>query len=357
MATTEQYVELLKACTHILSLEPNKQRYSRRPEWGELSFDGIESHLDMVFLLTKRLKSIPENLIVTIPDGIVTHTISNMATIFRELQEIDDFKISQDNAQSIHTQRTNSLRDIAEKFAERIGPWITLLSNTGEETDSLSGKIRAASDEVVKTLDETRDYAQKKTSEIESVLKVARTQSGEAGAAAFTKQFEVEARAAKRRSAYWLIPTGAFALAALVLSILFMLGLFTGVPTSSDNHTAVSTFQLVYAIGGRIVGISVLFYASIWSGRVALANMHLSSVNKHRAISLETLQAFQNAVDDNAARDAVVLEAARAVYENVPSGYIGRQIGEHGGGGRILELIRSAKPQSDSYTSAGPPQQ
>ena len=92
-----------------------------------------------------------------------------------------------------------------------------------------------------------------------------------------------------------------------------------------------------------MVAISVLFYAAIWSGRIVLANMHLASVNKHRAVSLQTLQAFHHAAEDPAAKDAVVLEAARAVYENVPSGYIGRQqTAEHGGHGRTLEIIRSA---------------
>ena len=203
---------------------------------------------------------------------------------------------------------------------------------------NLSEKIKVASEDAVNTLNETKEYVQHTRDEIESVLQVARTQSGKAGAAVFTREFEAEAKAAKTRSVCWLIPTGILALAALVLSILFMFGLFIGVPTNSESESAMSMFELVYAIGGRVISISVLFYAAIWSGRVALANMHLSSVNKHRAISLVTLQAFQEAVDDHAARDAVVLEAARAVYENVPSGYIGRQSGEHGGGGAHIRV-------------------
>ena len=70
--------------------------------------------------------------------------------------------------------------------------------------------------------------------------------------------------------------------------------------------------------------------------------MHLANVNKHRAVSLQTLQAFHKAAEDPAVKDAVVLEAARAVYENVPSGYIGRQATEQGGNGRMLEVVRGA---------------
>ena len=222
-----------------------------------------------------------------------------------------------------------------------------------EEQETVSAKLRAVSDEEVSTLNETKEYVQKKSSEIDSVLQVARAQSGEAGAAAFTKQFNTEANAAKKRAGCWLVPTVLFVAAAFALSMLFMLGLFIGIPASTAEEASTNALEIIYGLGGRVIGISVLFYAAIWSGRIALANMHLSSVNRHRAISLETLQAFQNAVDDLTARDAVVLEAARAVYENVPSGYIGRQAGEQSSGGRILELIRSARPQSSQQEVQG----
>ena len=206
-----------------------------------------------------------------------------------------------------------------------------------QDKEDLSTKARAIRTEAMSILEGAKKFAEDTKSEIDSVLRVARAESSKAGAASFTQQFRDEADIAKRRSIYWLIPTGLLVAAAFALSILFMLGLFLGAATEP--------LEIAYGIGGRVIGISVLFYAAIWSGRIALANMHLTSVNKHRAISLETLQAFQNAVDDLAARDAVVLEAARAVYENVPSGYIGRQTSEHSGASRTLEVIRSARSQ------------
>ena len=116
---------------------------------------------------------------------------------------------------------------------------------------------------------------------------------------------------------------------------MLMFGLLGEVPNN--------VWEAIYGLGGRIIAISVLFYAAVWSGRIVLANMHLASVNKHRAVSLQTLQAFHKSAEDPAAKDAVVLEAARAVYENVPSGYIGRQPAEGGAGMRTLELIRNAR--------------
>ena len=122
----------------------------------------------------------------------------------------------------------------------------------------------------------------------------------------------------------------------------------------SAPSNAWEAVKAIYGIGGRVIAVSVLFYAAIWCGRVVLANMHLASVNRHRAISLQTLQAFHKAADDPAAKDAVVLEAARAVYENVPSGHIARQAGGAGGPGRTIEVIRGAnRGLSGSGSGAG----
>ena len=364
MATIEQCDNLQSVCADVLTLEMNKEKYISRPEWGEMSFRSVEPHLEKVFSFAKELQFLQPYNILIVPEKNVTRTTELFLSLIQKLQEIDSFNILQENAPSVHNSYTNSLRSTAEGIALYIGTWIPLLSMQDEERENLSAKIKATSDKATTTLKEAGEYVQSKKEEIESVLQVARAQSGTAGAAVFTEQFEKEASAARKRSVRWLIPTGFLVVAALTLSILFMLGLFIGIPTNTSKEastntsqkTSISTLEIVYGIGGRVIGISILFYAAIWSGRIALANMHLSSVNKHRAISLETLQAFQNAVDDVAARDAVVLEAARAVYENVPSGYIGRQTSEHGGGGRILELIRSARPQPSQPEGAGPPQ-
>ena len=133
-----------------------------------------------------------------------------------------------------------------------------------------------------------------------------------------------------------------FATLTLVLSIWLVFGNPVEVPTNP--------WAAVYRLGGRLISIAVLFCAAVWSGRVVLANMHQASVNKHRAVSLQTLQAFHKAAADEAAKDAVVMEAARAVYENVTSGYIVRQTSEQGGPTRLLEIFRNANKMTPPST-------
>ena len=78
-------------------------------------------------------------------------------------------------------------------------------------------------------------------------------------------------------------------------------------------------------------------------------HVEVSRLLSHDAQSA-SLQAFHRAADDPAAKDTVVPEAARAVYENVPTGYIARQASRQGGAGRALEIFKSGNqgaPRSD----------
>ena len=48
---------------------------------------------------------------------------------------------------------------------------------------------------------------------------------------------------------------------------------------------------------------------------------HQYTINKHRALSLQTFQAFVGATNDPRTKDAVLLEATRAVFANTATGF------------------------------------
>ena len=282
MATIEQCVKLLSACAYILEIKKNEKKYYERPEWGEMSFRDIRPHLEMIIWIAQELTSLPKYNLLIIPDRNVEDVTARLASIAANLREIDSFKISQENALSIQSQYITSFINNAERVIGTIGSWMPLLAMRDQEKEDLSAikEARDASDKALDgILNEAKEYVDKRKGEIDSVVRAVRTESSKVGATQFTKQFVDEADNAKIRGIYWLVPTGFFVAAAFALSILFMLGLFIGSPTNA--------LEIAYGIGGRVIGITVLFYAAIWSGRIALANMHLTSVNKHRAISLE----------------------------------------------------------------------
>ena len=83
----------------------------------------------------------------------------------------------------------------------------------------------------------------------------------------------------------------------------------------------------------------VLFTATLWCGKTFKALKHLSTVNRHRALSLQTFQAFSHAASDDPTKDAVLMEATRAIFGSTPTGYLDAK----GGSESDLKIIEIAR--------------
>ena len=331
MADEAEVRELEESCAAIVELASRKGSFIKRPEWGEINFERIEKDMEILFWIVERIKDLPKDIL---PQRIIQYFNALLKEARNDFNNIDTFTVSHGDASSLRDNIANKLSGHVQQIISGIGTWLPLLAFHAGEIGNWTSRIKDRSTQTIRFLQETESHITAQKEQIDESVRTARAAAGEAGAAEFTYEFRREAAAREKRSRLWLYPAALFSALALSLSVLVMFGLLGDTPTN--------VWEAVYGLGGRVIAISVLFYAAVWSGRIALANMNLASVNKHRAISLQTLQAFHKSAEDPAAKDAVVLEAARAVYENVPSGYIGRQATGPGAGARTLEVIRGA---------------
>ena len=338
MADYTNVKALEEICESIIQLASEKEKYIRRADWGVITFEEIESDIETVLWLVQEIKALPIDII---DDGAASNTTSHLTQIRENLREIDVFSVEHGDPSSTRTNIISNMKNGVQNAVSTIGFWIPLLALRAGKIQNWNAQMKGDRNNMAELLREAATHSEERKNEIDAAVAAARAAAGEAGAAEFTHEFRREAETAEKRGKWWLVPTGIFAASSLGLAAALISGLF--------GETPANLWDAIYRLGGRVIAISVLFYAAIWSGRIVLANLHLASVNKHRAISLQTLQAFHRAAADEAAKDAVVLEAARAVYENVPSGYIARQGGGPGGNARTLEVIKSAvqRPRSD----------
>ena len=332
MADEVEVKALEGSCAAIIELAPKKGSFIRRSEWGEINFEIIEKDMETVFWFVEEIKKLPT---YTLPQNVVQNSTEHLTQVRKVFDIINNFKISRGDPASLRDRIAKEFSGRVQSIMSEIGIWMPLLALRAGEIENWTSGIK---DVTTRLMQETESYIEEQRNEIQKITQEARAMAGEAGAAVFTDEFRKEASAREKRSRRWLYPTALFSALALSLSVLVMFGLLGKPPTN--------VWEAVYGLGGRVIAISVLFYAAVWSGRIALANMNLASINKHRAVSLQTLQAFHKSAEDPAAKDAVVLEAARSVYENVPSGYIGRQATGPGAGARTLEVIRGANRAS-----------
>jgi hypothetical protein len=82
---------------------------------------------------------------------------------------------------------------------------------------------------------------------------------------------------------------------------------------------------------------------TLWCGKCYKALTHLVIVNRHRALGLRTLQAFANAAADAQTKDAVLLEATRSIFGNVPTGYV--DVANVDSDHKVVEIVRSVMPK------------
>ncbi len=337
MASDILVVEFKRYCAIIDGWATGKEQFVRQPEkWGPINFEDIEQELETVFWLVEMAKDLPLRII---PDEVLGGAAQSLQNILIDLQAIANFEITGD-AQALRNQLAKKLADHVENVVHTLGSWLPLLALRAGAIENWTGKMEGVYQMATVNLNQKLNAAEKRLEEIDETLQIAKATASKEGAAVFTQEFDNETKAARNRSWWWLGASVILVVAALTMPVLIIFGKLGTPPTL--------TLEAVYMTGWRFIAIAVLFYAAAWSGRIVLANMNLASVNKHRAISLQTLQAFHQAADDPAAKDAVVLEAARAVYENVPSGYISRQASQQGATARTLEIIKNANrsPQS-----------
>ncbi len=168
--------------------------------------------------------------------------------------------------------------------------------------------------------------AQTAKEDAESAASDARSALAERGVGAFWKEFNEEAGSARTRAFLWMSVLVVLVLATILIALTMDV---EQMPELGDAGRVdwPAASKWFHSLTKKVLVLSMLVYSVTWSSRVCLANFHLAATNKHRALSIQTLEAFRGATADNASKDAVTLEAARAVYEHVPTGYLGKREG------------------------------
>lgn len=315
----EQAVKSLRgACRVIQGWAAKKEKLIKRPEWGNVNFEDIRNEIETAFRLAEEIVRLP---IQMVDDGAVWEMEREFSGIGERFKRIDEYEMERDEEVRDREKIASGVRFGVRNVANCLAPWVWILVyREGVETPEYLRKIRIE--------------AEGEERKIKGIVEAARAAAGEAGAAEFTEEFRKEGEKAKWRSMGWLVATVFLGVLGVWFSIDLM-GRASDVPRN--------VWEAVYVVGGRAFVLSVFFYSVVWSGRVTLANMNLEAANKHRAVSLQTLKAFAAATNDAGVKDAVVLEAARAAFENTPNGFIRRDGADNGARLRALEVVTSVK--------------
>lgn len=328
MAAAELVQELEEQIKSITRYEGSE--LVRRPEWGAITFEVATQDIAVAQSTASDLSTMPLSHLADQAARDITAQIPNVATY---LQQIDEFKL-EGNATANRDSIASNLKSSVEALLTSASPWIAYLAyKRGDIVESVKQTEAALADARAK-LDDARTYADDTREEVNEIVAQIREASASAGVATFTHEFDQEAKRLSASSKKWL---GAVIALTVLTSAVAVVSFFW--PSLPDNANSWATLRHVVA---KIPVIAILFTGTIWCGRIYRALTHQRSINRHRALSLKTFQAFVQATDDPATRDAVLMAATKSIFGNVPTGFVDERGATQDTSVNVLEFGKSA---------------
>lgn len=309
-------------------LEHQKKDLVQRNEWGSITFDKASHDLNRIFSIVGHLKILP---IDQLTDQAAAQIKQTLDQVINHLDAIDKFTLEQANPPQVRDSLVSGIHQHADQFYTVATQWIPFLAyQKGDVARNIEALTKSV-DEAKSIADGAKKDIAEKKKEIDLIIVKTREASASAGAAVFTQDFAREAEKQDTAANRWLKATAALAVLTMISA-----GLMWYFSEPNLDYG-----QLTQKFGTKLAILIVLFTATVWCGRTYRALMHQSSMNRHRALSLQTFQAFSSAAADTGTKDAVLLETTRAIFTVGATGYLDGKTGGHDSDIRIIEVAKN----------------
>jgi len=302
-----------------------------KPNWGEINFTSSKPTLIRLFYLVRELKNLPYQLLPSIAAKPIVDRLSRLR---RDLENINNFSISEENARSRRDSIELDLKKNVENLYVDSVAWVSFLKTHQTVIGDSFVEIKRSVVEGRELLTKLESTSRLKIEEIGKITEAAREAAASEGSLAFSNDFEVTSSKRRVVSRFWLVGT-----ILLAISTVSVCAYFWYNPIKSADNGVVA--QL---ISTKLALIGILVSSTIWSGRIYKALMHQAEVYHHRAISIKTLKAFIRSVEDPLIRDSIVCEGAKSVFGHISTGYIDQSRDSSDGSVKILEIAKGLLP-------------
>ena len=329
---TKEFVELLREISKDCIKTPIDELISN-PDWGNVNFEDVKTDLERAFDIFNDLLILPINIL---PDSVINTMMRDAGTLRDTIETIKNFDITSGGyAVRNRDNIANALKRKVDDLYRNSQSWIPYLVYQ-------KGDAQKKIDELADVAASAKNEIETKKKEIEEIVIASREASALVGVTHFTADFFAEAESLKKSAHWWLATTGALGIITLLASMrLFYL-------------VATSVTEAFQAIPIKLIILGLLFSATLWCGRIYKALMHQVTVNRHRANSIKTFQAFTQAASNDAVRDAVLMETTKAIFSQHATGYLDKETPGSSDQLRIIEFAKQmpTPPQAGTTKSS-----
>lgn len=332
---TKNIIESLKSSLSKYDIFDTNRLVSR-PDWGTINFEGARFDVERLFKMIGYLKVMP---IEHLPDSVAQDTDSRLKSAYAVFERVDKFALAGSDPSQRSSQLVSEIHSQVEQITKCVAQWIPFLAyQNGDVTrniESLSAAVKKAE----QITEDARAGITNKCNEIAEITQKAREAAASAGVAVFTQDFAEEAKGQERVAIAWLVATCIFVVCAFVISA----------RSYYIDYAGLSREVLLAKWVSKAFCLSILITATLWCGRMYKSARHLAIINKHRAHSLRTFQAFTAASNNVQTRDAVLMETTRAIFSRGATGLVAEQVSADSDAniiqiaGKAIESVSSAK--------------
>lgn len=299
----------------------------RRSKWGAITFDSVEQHIDYAIDMTSILATMP---LESLTDHAANELRSQMPAVADQLARVDDFAIDQGDASARRAQIETEVKRNVEQMHVVYSRWFPYLAYQRGDIDKNIKKLEDAIQQANALFDDGKTELEETKAEVTKIVDATRQAAAGAGVATFTHAFEEEAKKLEAESQKWFKGMIWCSVGTVVVITL----LYFWPALSADAKT----WQIVRNAFMKVSTIVVFFNCIVWCARMYRARSHQTAVNRHRALSLKTFQAFVEATDDDRTRDAVLLAATKSIFANVSTGLIEERTNHEDPSVQFLEI-------------------
>lgn len=313
----------------IQQIDP--QDLIREKELGPTSFAPYFNDFFRVISFFKRLSYLDIN---SLPSYQLSTIRERVLPFLDTINEIKNFKVDINNGVPQRNTLADTLINSYQTSYDQLSPIISYCEKEGTDYQALQLQVNQTVESINLKYKEIIETAEIKIAELNKILDAAKKAAHEVGITQHTVNFEEASKKYQTLSKYWMcsiISTG-------IIIILLSLYIFN-LPIEIEANDPYASYRFIQAAVARFTALFTLILLLFWEVRNYNAAQHNYTINQNKQNALSTFETFVSAARDEETKNAVLMQTTKAIFSNLPSGYLKNESGDDGSS-QIIEIAR-----------------
>lgn len=323
--------EIKEIFAQIQNIDPGS--LIREEELGKLlSFSDYFDDFVRIINFYKRLTYLD---ISSLPTSQLTIIKTKATTFLSYINNIQLFTVDANNAMPQRDAVASNLINSYQDAFNQLSPIITYCEKEGTDYQALQIEVNKIVDSINYKAEEISQTFIEKEQELNTIVEAAKKAVHDVGVTQHTINFKEASVKYNTLSKRWLKAI----IGTATLIILLSLFAFNS-PIEVAPNDPYASYRFIQAAVARFTALFTTLIILFWEVRNYNAAQHNFTINQNKQNALSTFETFVSAARDEETKNAVLMQTTRAIFSNLPSGYLKNESADDGTS-QIIEIAKS----------------